>query len=64
MKKEFSFRASQIIDETLEAIQQADELGGLELKEYVSLMEYLIKELNERKKCALNNLKITMEVLK
>lgn len=56
MKKEYSFRASQIIEDTLNAIQQADEIGGLDLEEYISVMEYLKKELNERKNCAMSNL--------
>jgi hypothetical protein len=56
MNKEFSFRASQIIEDTLNAIQQADELGGLELEEYISVMKYLANELHERKNCAMSNL--------
>ena len=56
MKPQFTFRASQIIEDTLNAIQQADELGGLELEEYVSVMKYLANELHERKNCAMSNL--------
>jgi hypothetical protein len=63
MNKEFSFRAKQIIGETLETIQQADELAGLELNEYIDFMDYLIKELNERKKCAIKNLIIKNDFL-
>ena len=53
---QFSFRAKQIIEETLDAIQQADELGGLELEEYIRVMEYLANEVRDRKSCAMNNL--------
>jgi hypothetical protein len=53
---EFSFRAVQIIEDTLSAVQQADELGGLDLAEYVRVMDFLAKDLNERAKCAIDNL--------
>ena len=56
MKPQFTFRASQIIEDTLDAIQQADELGGLELEEYIRVMEYLANEVRDRKSCAMNNL--------
>ena len=56
MKPQFTFRASQIIEDTLDAIQQADELGGLELEEYIRVMEHLTNELRDRKSCAMNNL--------
>ena len=56
MKPQFTFRASQIIEDTLDAIQQADELGGLELEEYIRVMEYLANEVRDRKSCAIGNL--------
>lgn len=56
MKPQFTFRASQIIEDTLDAIQQADELGGLELEEYIRVMEYLANEMHTRKCCAIGNL--------
>ena len=52
----FSTRAVQIIEDTLNAVQQADELGGLDLAEYVRVMDFLAKDLNERAKCAIDNL--------
>lgn len=56
MNQPFSFRAMQIIEDTLEAVQQADELGGLELEEYIRMMEYMANEMHTRKCCAIGNL--------
>lgn len=53
---EFTYRATQIIEDTLNAVQQADELGGLDLAEYVRVMDFLANDLNERAKCAIDNL--------
>jgi hypothetical protein len=53
---DFSFRAVQIIEDTLNAVQQADEIEGLDLEEYVRVMHYLAKDLNERASCAIDNL--------
>jgi hypothetical protein len=53
---EFTYRATQIIEDTLNAVQQADELGGLDLAEYVRVMYFLANDLNERAKCAIDNL--------
>lgn len=53
---EFTYRATQIIEDTLNAVQQADELGGLDLAEYVRVMDFLAKDLNERARCAIDNL--------
>ncbi len=52
----FTFRAMRIIEDTLNAVQQADELGGLDLEEYVRVMDYISKDLSERARCALDNL--------
>lgn len=53
---EFTYRATQIIEDTLNAVQQADELGGLDLAEYVRVMDFLANDLNERARCAIDNL--------
>lgn len=54
--KDFTFRAVQIIEDTLNAVQQAEKLEGLELAEYVRVMEYLANEIHTRKCCAIGNL--------
>lgn len=52
----FTPRAVQIIEDTLNVVQQAEELQGLELEEYVRVMEYLANEIHTRRCCAIGNL--------
>lgn len=45
----FSFRATRIIEDTLNAVGQADEIGGVEtLEEYARMMMYIVDELRSR----------------
>lgn len=54
--QEFSFRGMRIIEDTLNAVNQADEIGGLDSNEYVLVMMYLSNELKERSQIAVNKL--------
>jgi hypothetical protein len=51
----FSNRALSIIEDTFKAIDQADEIEGLELEEYARVMEYISEELHCRANNAYNN---------
>lgn len=51
---EFSFKASRIIEDTLNAINQADEIQGLEIVEYIAVMDFIANELRLRASVALN----------
>jgi hypothetical protein len=53
--KSFSARALSIIEDTFKAIDQADEIEGLELEEYARVMEYISEELHCRANNAYNN---------
>ena len=54
---EFSFRAVRIMEDTLNAVQQADELGGIEtLEEYARMMIVLSEELEVRAQVALGRM--------
>jgi hypothetical protein len=53
---EFSFRAVQIIEDTLNSANQADEIEGLELEEYVRVMDYLADRFKNRAYNAIDNL--------
>ena len=57
----FTTRAKQIMDDTLNAVNQADEIEGLELEEYVRVMMVLADELNERAHVAI--MRLTEEIL-
>jgi hypothetical protein len=53
----FTYRASRIIEDTLCAVDQADEIGGVEdLEEYVRMMMVLSDELQERAQVAMDRL--------
>lgn len=53
----FSFRAKRIIEDTLNALAQADELGGVEdLEEYARMMMVLSDEMQSRAQNAINQL--------
>ena len=53
----FSFRAERIIEDTLNALQQAEELDGVQdLEEYARMMLVLIDELQSRAQVAMNRL--------
>ena len=53
----FSYRASRIIEDTLNAVQQADEIGGVEsLEEYARMMLVLSEELEARAQVALGRM--------
>lgn len=52
----FSYRASRIIEDTLNAVAQADELEGLELEEYARMMMVLSDELQARAQTAIDQL--------
>lgn len=53
----FSYRASRIIEDTLNAVQQADEIGGVEsLEEYARMMIVLSEELETRAQVALGRM--------
>lgn len=55
--KDFSFRAVRVMEDTLSAAQQADELGGVEtLEEYARMMLSLSDEFNRRAKVAINRM--------
>ena len=56
--KNFTFRAVRIIEDTLNAVQQAEELDGLELEEYVRVMQHISEELQARASEAINQLLI------
>ena len=51
----FSLKALSIIEDTFKAIDQADEIEGLELEEYARVMEYISEELHYRANNAYNN---------
>lgn len=54
---EFSYRAIRIIEDTLNAVQQADELGGIyDLEEYARMMTVLSEEMQSRAQTAVNRL--------
>jgi len=52
----FTFRAKRIIEDTLNAVQQADELAGLELEEYARMMMLLSDEMRMRARTAVDRL--------
>jgi hypothetical protein len=52
----FSFKAHRVIEDTFNAIDQADEIDGLELEEYARVMEYISEELHCRANNAINQL--------
>lgn len=53
----FTTRAKQIMDDTLLAVNQADELGGVEsLEEYARMMMVLSDELRMRARTAIDRL--------
>ena len=53
----FSFRAQRIIEDTLNAVNQAEELDGVQdLEEYARMMLVLIDELQSRAQVAMNRL--------
>lgn len=52
----YSFRAMRIMEDTLNAVQQADELGGLSLTEYVLVMMELSNELKARAQVAVDKI--------
>jgi hypothetical protein len=56
--KNFTFRAVRIIEDTLNAVQQAEEFDGLELEEYVRVMQHISEELQARASEAINQLLI------
>lgn len=54
----FSDRANSIIDDTLKAVQQAEEMGGVEdLEEYTRMMLRLSDIFQDRAQIALDRLK-------
>lgn len=53
---EFTPRAKQIIEDTLNAVQQADELEGLGLEEYARVLYYIADTLKDRADNAIDNL--------
>lgn len=54
----FSDRANSIIDDTLKAVQQAEEIGGVEsLEEYARVMLRLSDIFQDRAQIALDRLK-------
>lgn len=54
---EFSYRAMRIMEDTLNAVQQADEIGGIEtLEEYARMMIVLSEELEVRAQVALGRM--------
>lgn len=55
-KIEFSFKAIRIIEDTLNAVQQADEIEGLDLNEYVLVMMYLSDELKAKSQIIVNKI--------
>jgi hypothetical protein len=51
----FSFRAIRIIEDTLNALSQADEIGGIEdLEEYARAMSFLSDEMKRRAQSAVD----------
>jgi peptidase E len=56
--KNFTFRAVRIIEDTLNAVQQAEEFDGLELEEYVRVMQHISEELQARASEAIDQLLI------
>ena len=54
---QFTNRGMQIVEDTLNAVQQADEMEGLELAEYVQVMRYLSDRMQARANNAINILK-------
>ena len=53
----FSFRAQRIMEDTLNALQQAEEMDGVQdLEEYARMMLVLIDELQSRAQVAMNRL--------
>ena len=53
----FSFRTQRIIEDTLNAVNQAEELDGVQdLEEYARMMLVLIDELQSRAQVAMNRL--------
>jgi hypothetical protein len=52
----FTFRASRIIEDTLNAANQADELEGLELEEYARMMMVLSEDMRMRARTAVDKL--------
>ena len=52
----FTYRASRIIEDTLNAVAQADEIEGLELEEYVRVMMVLADEMRMRARTAIDQL--------
>ena len=53
----FSFRAQRIMEDTLNALQQAEEMDGVQdLEEYARMMLVLIDELQNRAQVAMNRL--------
>jgi hypothetical protein len=53
---DFSFRAVQIIEDTLNAVQQADEIEGLDLGEYARVLYHIADILKDRADNAIDNL--------
>lgn len=53
----FSYRASRIIEDTLNAAQQAEEIDGVEtLEEYARMMMVLVDEFQARAKVAIDRM--------
>ena len=53
----FSIRAQRIMEDTLNALQQAEEMDGVQdLEEYARMMLVLIDELQNRAQVAMNRL--------
>lgn len=53
----FTLRASRIIEDTLNAVAQADEIGGVEdLEEYARMMMVLSDEMRMRARTAIDRL--------
>ena len=53
----FSYRAVRIMEDTLNAVQQADEIGGIEtLEEYARMMIVLSEEFEVRAQVALGRM--------
>ena len=52
----FTLRASRIMEDTLCAVNQADEIEGLELEEYARMMMVLSDEMRMRARTAIDRL--------
>jgi hypothetical protein len=52
----FSFKAHQIIEDTFNILDYADEIEGLELEEYARVMQHIAEELQARASEANNQL--------